>query len=321
MSSKLELELPQQETDKTGAIAPLIFLSVALVAVSLAAILIKLSEREIGPNATIFNRLWIATIAFSLWNGLKAVVDRKEENITVKSLPDSYQQGLLFILVGIVGSASVICWAWSLTQTSVANSTVLRSMSPVFTSLGGWLLFNQRFDRRFLAGMVLAIFGAIALEWDDLQIDSDRLIGDLVALLSAFFYAANLLIIESLRSNFTAATILLWRCGIGSLFLLPIVWLTEEQFFPKTIEGWLIIIALAVICQTFGQGLLVHTLNRFSSGFVAVVLLFEPAIAAFFAWLIFAEQLTLVNGLAFAVVLAGIYLAKTSGYADKVEDE
>ncbi|MBC6422130.1 MAG: DMT family transporter [Hormoscilla sp. SP12CHS1] len=96
--------------------------------------------------------MWIATLAFSLWNGLKAVVDRKEENITVKSLPDSHQEGLLFILVGIVGSASVICWAWSLTQTSVANSTVLRSMSPVFTSLGGWLLFNQRFDRRFLAG-------------------------------------------------------------------------------------------------------------------------------------------------------------------------
>jgi drug/metabolite transporter (DMT)-like permease len=43
---------------------------------------------------------------------------------------------------------------------------------------------------------------------------------------------------------------------------------------------------------------------------VATTLLFEPAITAFIAWIIFSEQLSLLNWLAFCVILIGIYLAK-----------
>lgn len=48
-------------TPTTVAIASLVL---SLVALSFSPILIRLSEGEIGPNATIFNRFWISTVAF-----------------------------------------------------------------------------------------------------------------------------------------------------------------------------------------------------------------------------------------------------------------
>lgn len=295
----------------------IVSLSAALLAVSLAAIFIRLSEREIGPNATVFNRLWIATVVFAVWNGAGAARRRMSE--TAPEVRSNYtaRDLLLLTAVGVVSSASLGFWAWSLTQTNVANSTVLRNLTPLFTTLGGWLLLGRRFDNRFLVGMTVALVGAIAIGIDDLQTAAQHLAGDITALLSAMFYAGNLLIAEHLRAKFPAATILMWRCFIGSILILPLVLLSGDRIFPYSWQGWLAVIALAVVCQAFGQGLLIHSLGRLSSGFVALFLLLEPVITAIIAWLLFAEKLTLFNWLAFSVVLAGIYLAKSSGYAEK----
>lgn len=295
----------------------IVSLSAALLAVSLAAIFIRLSEREIGPLATVFNRLWIATVVFAVWNGAGAARRRMSEAQPFERSNYTARDILLLTAVGVVSSASLGFWAWSLTQTNVANSTVLRNLTPLFTTLGGWLLLGRRFDNRFLVGMTVALVGAIAIGIDDLQTAAEHLAGDITALLSAMFYAGNLLIAEHLRAKFPATTILMWRCFIGSILILPLVLLSGDRVFPYSWQGWLAVIALAVVCQAFGQGLLIHSLGRLSSGFVALFLLLEPVITAIIAWLLFAEKLTLFNWLAFSVVLAGIYLAKSSGYADK----
>lgn len=304
-------------TDNRGNFWAIFTLSVALLAVSFAAIFIRFSEREISPNATVFNRLWIATVVFAVWNGVGAARRRMSEDLP--EVRSGYTLGdvILLTAVGIVSSASLGFWAWSLTQTNVANSTVLRNLTPLFTTLGGWLLLGRRFDNRFLVGMTLALVGALAIGIDDLQTAGENLAGDIAALLSAMFYAANLLIAEHLRIKFPATTILMWRCFIGSILILPLVVFAGDRVFPYSWQGWLAVIALAVICQAFGQGLLIHSLGRLSSGFVALFLLLEPVITAILAWMLFSESLSLFNWLAFAVVLAGIYLAKSSGNADK----
>ncbi len=303
--------------DSQSKIWAIVWLSAALLAVSLAAIFIRLSEREISPNATVFNRLWIATAVFGLWNGAGEVRRRLSGNDgEVRSTNYTLRDFMLLTAVGVVSSASLGFWAWSLTQTNVANSTVLRNLTPLFTTLGGWLLLGRRFDSRFLLGMAVALGGAIAIGMDDLQTAGDNFAGDIAALLSAVFYAANLLIAEHLRTKFPATTILMWRCFIGSILILPLVVLAGDRIFPNSWQGWLAVIALAVICQAFGQGLLIHSLGRLSSGFVALFLLLEPVITAIIAGMLFSETLSLFNWLAFSVVLAGIYLAKSSTSAD-----
>lgn len=310
---KLRLNLPSNPTTTA-----LVSLSAATLALSFAAIFIKLSEVEIGPNATVFNRLWIATIVLWLWQELARIRQSPEDLIgTAQTSTPTYREKGLLILVAIVSSASVIFWAWSITQTSIANSTVLRNLTPLFTNLGGWLIFNQRFERKFILGTILAVVGGIALGWGDWKADRELLMGDGLALLAAVFYAINLLIIGSVRGKFDTTTILLWRCGFGALFVFPLAWFIEGSLFPDSWQGWLIVIAFAVICQVIGQGLLIYSLKQFSSSFVAIFLLSEPIITAILAWIIFDQNLSWFNGIVFGLILFGIYLAKSSNSSVK----
>jgi drug/metabolite transporter (DMT)-like permease len=292
-------------------------LLVATIAVSFAAIFIRFSELELSANATVFNRLWIATIVFGIWNGIGAARSRMSDSEIKGRSSYTLKDLMLLAAVGLVSTTSLIFWAWSLTQTNVASSTLLRNFTPLFTTLGSWLLFGRCFDSRFLAGMTVALAGAAAIGIQDLQIAGDNLVGDIAALLAAVFYAGNMLIVENLREKFPATIISMWRCFIGGILILPFVLLAGDRVFPYSWQGWLAAIALGVICQALGQGLLTHSLGRLSSGFVGLVLLLEPAFVAILAWLLFSESLSLLKWLYFAVVLFGIYLAKSSSSIDK----
>ena len=65
---------------------------------------------------------------------------------------------------------------------------LLNNLTPIFTSIGSWLLFGKKFDQRFLIGMAIALTGAIGLGFEDLQGGEGLLIGDILALLSAVFW-------------------------------------------------------------------------------------------------------------------------------------
>jgi drug/metabolite transporter (DMT)-like permease len=318
-----KLKFSGQPLELDSELLGIVAVVLALVTLSSAAILIELSEAEIGPNATIFNRLWIATLVFWWWQSIQKTETFQSEKAQgkIKRSPQTNREWWLLILVAAASTGSVSCWAWSLTQTTVTNSTVLRNLTPLFTSLGSWVLLKQKFERKFLLGMFLAIIGAVTIGWDDFQIAGDRFWGDLLALLSAFLYAVYLLVSEKLRIEFNTVTILLWRCAIGTLLILPIVLLTEESLFPNSWQGWLIVISLAVICQGIGQGLLIYSLNQFSSSFLAVFLLLQPVLTALLAWLIFEETLNLINGLAFVLVLAGIYATKFGQSENKLKSD
>ena len=296
----------------------LLVLAIAITALAFSPIFTKLSEIELNPTATIFNRLWISTIIISGWQLVSTwrSPDTVIEDFTIAESKSDYKEKALLILASFSATASAVLWAISFTQTSVASSTVLRSLTPLFISLGAWLILKQRFERQFIIGMVLAIVGGIAIGWDDLQLGSDRLLGDGIALLSAALHGVNILVVGYLRDRgCTTDRILLWRCGGGALMVLPIVLLTDVRLFPVSTQGWLIVIALAVVCQTFGQSLLVFSLKHFSSSFVGVFALLKPLVTALLAWIIFTEGISLVSAIALGLILTGIYLAKTSNSA------
>lgn len=286
-------------------------LFIAVVALAFSPIFTKLSEIEISPTATIFNRLWISTIIISFWQLIKTPPEFNQ--IQSKEYNPNYQQQGLLILASLCATTSALLWAISFTQTSVASSTVLRSLTPLFISFGAWLILKQSFNRQFIVGMLLSIIGAIAISWDDLQLGTNYLVGDGIALLSAALHGMNILIVGHLRDRGCATTkVLFWRCGCGALIILPVVYLTHNQLLPVSIQGWITVIALAVVCQTFGQGLLVYSLKQFSSSFVGIFTLLKPIITALFAWLIFTENLSFTSGLAVILILYGIYLAKSN---------
>ena len=294
-----------------------ILLSTALLILSSASILIRLSENELGPFATIFNRLWIAIVTLVAWKAFTKARSQIIPDVSIQ--PEIYtKKDLVFsVMSGLINVPCLLLWAWSLTATSVSNSNLLHNSTPFFIVLTGWFFFGKKFDYYFVIGLVLGLGGMISISIKDFHISPDHFRGDLAALLSAMFYAGHYMFVEKLREKFSTTTVILWFCSIELLVVLPITLLTEHQLFPSSLNGWLVVIALGVLCQVIGQGIMVDSLKRLSSGFVSLFILLEPILTVFLAGIIFAEKLTIMNGVAFFVILTGIYFAQLSQSINK----
>ncbi|MEH2083635.1 MAG: DMT family transporter [Nostoc sp.] len=305
-----QLSLIPEKSDKTSNILPIIIVIIALLALSSTAIFIKIAVREMSAVTTFFNRLWIAAIIFGFWSGInQAQTKITEDEPVLPQQPYPIKEIAFLILVGLVHVLGRLSWTWSLTQTSAANANALGCLNPLFTTLGGWLFFNQIFGRKFIIGLILAIIGAITVGFEDLLRSNNNITGDVVALISSIFYAANFLLIEQIRNKFSVITILLWRCVIATSLMIPVVLIFEKQVFPITLSGWLVVFALAAVCEALGHGLIIYSLKNFSSGFISLFLLLNPVIVAILAWILFSEKLSIFNLLGLALILVGIYLA------------
>jgi len=71
-----------------------------------------------------------------------------------------------------------------------------------------------------------------------------------------------------------------------------------------------VLVAVAVVSQVFGQSLIAFGLARLSVAFIAVSLLIQPLIAASLAWVFLNEAIGPIQGIGAVAVLAGILLAR-----------
>ncbi len=309
-------------------------LGMALFGISIGSIFFVAAGREMSPNAIALNRLIIAAIVFAGLNGIQAV--RQPDLIPElrKTNPPKVSDGLLLLAAGVCFALSLVLLAWSFTQTSVAKASLFTHMMPLFTTLGAWLVLGRRFSRRFLIGMMVAVAGAIAIGIDDFGGGDNSLWGDAaalgVALLFvgrkqesktsrtdaaalgvALLFATEILIMEQLRSRFSVPLLAMGECAIGSLLLLPTVLLQGESPLPPSRTSAAAVVGLALVTQMGGHGLITYSLKRFSAGVVSVVLLAVPIISAGLALVAFSQTISLMDAIAFAVVLTGIYLSIT----------
>jgi drug/metabolite transporter (DMT)-like permease len=79
---------------------------------------------------------------------------------------------------------------------------------------------------------------------------------------------------------------------------------------PHSAAGWWILVGLALVSHAAGQGLIAYALAHLPAAFSSVSLLFQPVMAAIFAWLLLAEPLAALQIAGGVVVLVGIYLAR-----------
>lgn len=320
----LQLKLSDLKLTNFSHTINFLLLFVALFAVSFTAIFIKISVSEISSNATLFNRLWIVTIIFGIWNGFKKIQSQNSESATDLTSPapnfqpwEFFKQGgFLLVIVATLHLSGRFIWTWSLTQTTAANATVLSNMTPVFTTLGSWLFLGHYFDRRFLTGLSLAMLGTITLGARDVSFSGGEFIGDIAAVCSAIFYSIGGLISQKVRQHFDSATILMWRSSLSTVFMLPVVLIFDKQILPISPLGWVAVIGLAALSEATGHGLAIYSMKHFTVSFLSVFFLLESVVTALLAWIIFAEKVGVLNCFAFLTIIVGIYFAKTGKGAE-----
>lgn len=286
-----------------GGVA-LALLLVGAACIAFSPIFVRLSEA--GPTATAFWRCALAVPALLLW--LHRVQPMEEPALS--GADRSY-----LALAGVFIACDLGVWHLSIQYTSVANSTLLANIAPLFVTLGGFLLFRERFTRLFLLGLALAIVGAGTLMGESLALSPATFVGDLLGVLTAVFYAGYILTVGRLRARLSTRTVMFWTTLTGAVLLWPVALASDEQILPDSAAGWITLLALALISQALGQGLIAFALAHLPAAFSSVSLLFQPVLAALLAWGLFAEALGAVQGAGALAVLAGIALARRGSRA------
>jgi drug/metabolite transporter (DMT)-like permease len=272
--------------------------------IAFAPIFVRLSE--LGPTATAFYRLALALPILWLW---MEIGDRR----AATNRPTGYRDFVGLAVSGLFFAGDLGLWHWSIKLTSVANSTLLVNLAPVFVALGAWLFFGERFSTTFLIGLVVAIVGAALLVGGSPQIGADHLLGDVLAVAAAVSYAGYILAVSRLRARFSTAAVMAYGGGVTCAALLLVALVSGENLIASSAYGWAMLLGVALVSQVGGQSLITYALAHLPSAFSSVSLLLQPVAAAVLAWVILGEALGAWQGLGGAVVLVGIVLARRGG--------
>lgn len=272
------------------------------VCIGMSGIFVKLSE--VGPQANAFYR--IAGAAPFFWAYLALVPAAR-----TRARLDA-RHWRLIVLASLVVVGDYACWHVSLTLTSVANSTLLANLVPIFVALHAAIFLRRVPQRAFLLAMAITLAGAALLMRGSLSLSADRALGDALAIVTAMFYAAYVVLVAELRARVSTATLMAWTGTIAGPLFLPLAVAFDERILPRTAEGWATVLGLILVCQVAGSGLIAYALAHLPATFSALTLLLQPVFSALAAWAILGERLGAAELAGGALVLAGIYLARRS---------
>jgi drug/metabolite transporter (DMT)-like permease len=200
-------------------------------------------------------------------------------------------------------------------QTTIAHATLLTNMTPVFAAAFGYFVFKERLGLSALAGGAIALVGAVTLAMARAQTGAGPeggvgWIGDALALTAAFGYAGYLLIVRSLGDRVNVGAVMLWGTLSAAVFTFGLCMFTGEALLPQTWRGWAILVALGVVTQAAGQGLIAYGVGRLPIVVSTVLLWMQPVAAAALSWMIFGEELGVLALAGGVLILAGIYVVQ-----------
>ena len=137
----------------------LLALFAGAAAIATAPLFVKVSET--GPVATAFWRLALALPFLWTWS---LAVQRGGHYASFAA------ERRLMIAAGLFFAGDLAVWHWSIVLTSVANSTLLANLAPIFVTLAVWVLFRRQPTLAFLAGLATALTGVVLLIGADFRL-------------------------------------------------------------------------------------------------------------------------------------------------------
>jgi drug/metabolite transporter (DMT)-like permease len=280
--------------DKVQGSLALPAVAVGVLAVSAAAILIRLAE---APAVAV--AFWRCALGATIL--LPPALVRGEEFPRGRTL-------YVGIASGVALGAHFGFWISSLDYTSVAASVVLVSTQPVFVAILAYLLFGERTSPLSFAGILVALAGT-ALIAGDSSVGSAALFGNALALVGAVTVAVYVLIGRSSRTGGVGVlpySIVVYSAA--AVTLLGAALLLDARLWGYSGETWLWLLAITLGPQIMGHTVLNWALRYVEASIVSGTILAEPVVAALLAWLILAEKPGVQTILGGVVVLAGLFL-------------
>jgi drug/metabolite transporter (DMT)-like permease len=277
----------------------LVAVLIANVALAFGPWFVRLADTQggVGPVAAAF---WRVTLAAPLVAAMA---------VGGGARPTRMAGGLwaMLMVAGVAFAADLGSWHLGILRTTLANATLFGNAATFIFPLYGFFIARAWPTKRQGGALLLAAAGAGLLMGRSYQLDPKHLVGDLLCLLAGVLYAVYFILMARVRATMaplsalalsTAACVVpLWLFAMG----------LGEQIVPR---NWSAVIALALLSQVVGQGMMVYALGRVSPLIVGVALLIQPMVAAVIGWIAYDERLALPDLLGAIMVAIALVMVR-----------
>ena len=277
------------------------FLLLALGAtlIGFAPIFVKWSEMT--PSWILFYRMLLALPFLIIFN----LSFNKKLFFRVKN-----KKTILFTALASAGfTIDLILWHWSMSITSVSNATIIINSAPIFVALLTYIFFQESLSLNFVKSFIITYTGIIGLIYFSSNYANGKILGDLMCLVGAFFYAVYLLVISRLGKE-DSINIIFYTTLFCCIFSIPFALIESEPSLPSSNFEWINLIFLAFLCQFGGQFLITHGISSISASDGSIGLLLQPLTATILAAYLFDELMNITQLVFVGIALFGIYLAR-----------
>ena len=282
-------------------------LAAAIVAISLAAIFIRLAD---APGIVIaLIRMVIASLAML--------------PVTVRGLRSTPLDGRavrLTVAAGTLLGLHFATWITSLNLTSVAASVTLVTTTPLWVALFAWLFSGRAPSFSVVLGVLLAVGGAAVIGFGDLGGGPAPLLGDGLALVGAASAAGYLLLGRTVqRSGVGLDAYAGVAYAVAAIVLLPLPALFGVPYLAYPNVSFLWMALLALVPQLVGHNGINYAMRHLDPTLVATTTLLEPIGATLLALAIFGEVPSALTVVGAAILLGGVVFTVRSSERGSVE--
>lgn len=264
------------------SINPYLLLLIGILAVSTAAILIRLILLEASALVIAAYRLALS----ALISGLLLLISHKSKRTQL----NRKDIGLL-VLSGVFLSAHFAAWITSLEFISVSSSVILVTTTPLWVALLSPVVLKEKVSSRFYWGMAVAIIGGICIAISSpcrlssvglrcsgsvFERGSQTLWGMALALFGAWMASGYMLIGRKMRLKMDNLSYTTAVYTVSAIVLILVVILRGEKVLGYSPQIYALFVALAVIPQLLGHSVLNYSLEVLPATVVSMALLGEP---------------------------------------------
>lgn len=176
-------------------------------------------------------------------------------------------------------------------HTLVSNTMILFATNPVWATLGGQVFFKENIKPRVIFAYMLALIGIFMLVAQNLQLNPENHLGNVSALISAFFYALYMLTSKKARLHMANNDFSLIQYSTCALMFGIAVLSTNSAMTGFDAISWWSVLGLIILPTFLGHMSFTYLVKHMNLSLMSCGKLIEPIIATIFAYFLFGEHL------------------------------
>ena len=275
-----------------------------IAAVPVLAVFIAVFAWGIGPLLFLAPSISINSVLFYrvlFWPPLLyLIVRRNGAKINDKLFRSVLVPGILFGVSTIFGFTAI-------TTTSVANATIIGNISTAMVLFVAPRFLNEKISKSQVVLAFTSFAGVAAIVFGAGNTGGSSLFGDFLALVNALTWTVYFISSKRRRVDGVDTWQFLFGVSVIQVFVVvPYALLTSNDILQITWHDLGFLIAMTLFSGTIGHSFMLWAQKYVDASVSSLILLLGPVISSAGAWLVYGQQISLVQVIGGAIVLASL---------------